>query len=112
MSKPLEMLFGPLLRGQPGTRTSEETNAWAGRTSLGSGSSSVTVSTTLVKSDSLIFLTEAPGSVTTVAGSHGHVVVNSIVHGISFALARSTATATPWSATVGWMIWRTTPDAH
>jgi hypothetical protein len=104
--RPLEELFGPHFRGPPLTQLTT-LGAWAGRTSLGSAQASVTVSTAVVNSDSVFMIASNPGSVGVGANSGGAVVVNSIVSGVSFALARATAVGAPWDSTVSWMIWRT-----
>lgn len=50
----LEQIYGGLLRGPLSTKTNSDAAQWAGRTTLSSGSNTVTVSTTVVKSDSVI----------------------------------------------------------
>ena len=102
---PLEALFNPHLRGPMRTQTSEVTNPWAGRTSVPSGSATVTVSTALVNSDSIIQITEEVGSAS--VNSAGALTVNSIVSATSFAIARQGGAAAEWDSTAMWMIWRT-----
>lgn len=104
--RPLEQLYGTHLKGPPTTQTTTPGN-WAGKTTLNSGSTSVTVSTAVVNSDSLIFLGTNPASIGAVVASYGGVVVNSIVSGVSFALAAAPAIARPFDDKVSWMIWRT-----
>ncbi len=103
---PLELLFGPHLKNAPLTDSTAGAGQFAGRTTLASGSSSVTVSTAMVNSNSIILAMSEVGSVG--ANSGGALVVNSIVSGTSFALARSTANAVAWDDTVMWLLLRTT----
>ena len=104
-----EQLFGAHLRGAVQTRTgAEETHPWANRTTIDSGSTSVTVSTALVNSDSIIRLTTEVGSIDTAIQSAGHIVVNSIVSGVSFALAWALGTSVAFDNTVMWELVKTT----
>lgn len=102
--KPREVMEGMFQQGPRMLRTSRPGGAqqFAGRTTLSSGSASVTVSTAVVNSDTMFFL----GSVVTSAGgaanSGGGLAVNSVVSGVSFALARPTGTAVPFDETVSW----------
>lgn len=105
-TKPLETLKRPVIDGAPITR-SGNTNAWAGRTTLSSGSSSVTVSTAVVNSDSIILVTPQVGSVSAVISYTSQIVVNSIVSGTSFMLAAGNGQTVPWDRTLMWMVWRT-----
>lgn len=102
MGQELEELFAPNLRGPMSTRTSEERNPWAGFATINSGSAFATVSTAMVKSGNLIFTQSYPGSVAVSIQSAGHVVVNSIVNNVSFALGWSTGVAASWDTVVGW----------
>ena len=102
-----ELLFKPTLRGPMRTRTSGEANPWAGRTALNSGSAAVTVSTALVQSDSIIRYGTLPSSLGVAANSGGAIVVNGIVDGVSFDLARATGVAVPWDETIMWELVRT-----
>ena len=108
MSIGIEQLFGPHLRGSFLTRTNQETNPWAGRTVLASGSTSVVVSTSLVNSDSIIRLATQVGSIDSAVQSAGHIVVNSIVSGVSFAFATALGVSVPFDNTVMWELVRTT----
>ena len=103
-----ETLYKPTLRGPLRTRTAPtETNPWAGRTTLASGSATVTVSTAIVQSDSIIQFATEVGTVGVGANSGANVVVNSIVDAISFAFARATGIAVDWDETVMWQLLRT-----
>ena len=103
----IEQLFRPWFYGQPTAAMSHANvgpEPWVGRTTLDSGSVAVTVSTTLVSSGKTgIFTMTQPGSVGVSANSGGHIVVNSLVDGVSFAFARSTGVAAPWDETITWM---------
>jgi len=105
-SRPNEKLNKAFFAGGPFAKIGQTTN-WAGRTTLSSGSSSVTVSTALVNSDSLILKCSEVASVGVGANSGGAILVNSIVSATSFAFARATGTAAPWDETVMWMLIRT-----
>jgi len=105
-----EQLFNPHLRGP---LTVAQSGAWpggvdpfVGYTTLQSGSATVTVSTALVQSDCMLFTTEKPGSVSVAAASGGAVVANSLVDGVSFALARQYGVAAPWDSTIYWTLFR------
>lgn len=105
-----DQLYNPHLRGPV---TAQQSGAWpagvdpfVGRTTLSSGSATVTVSTALVQSDSILWATENPGSVDVAAASGGAVVVNSIVDGVSFALARQYGVSAPWDSTIYWTLFR------
>jgi len=52
-----EQFFKPLFRGISQILTNSDTNQFAGRTVIASGSGTVAVSTQLVEADSLIFMT-------------------------------------------------------
>lgn len=58
---PLEALFRGYLRGPLMTQAQSKSNAWAGRTTLNSGSASVVISTSAINSDSLVYhMLQAP----------------------------------------------------
>ena len=66
----MEQLFGARLRGVPSTEANSTPFQWAGRTTLNSGSATVPVSTTAVKSDSLVlFSTEGNANLGMLAGT-------------------------------------------
>lgn len=106
--RPLETLYGASLQGPPITKTTTPGN-WAGRTTLSSGSTVVTISTAVINSDSLVLAAVVNvASIGTVVTSYAAgVVVNSIVSGVSFAVAAAPAIAYPADRTIAWMIWRT-----
>src|SRR5712692_5654657 len=105
-----EQIFRGLLRGPLTTRTSSTPpaspgTAWAGVvSSLATATGSV--ATTLVDSDSLIFLTL--GGATSVTSSAGRaIIVSSISPGSGFFLATSDGTVPPTAYNVYWFIVRT-----
>lgn len=110
MTATLEQQFKPHLRGIPVTRTdSHEINAWAGRGTVNSGSTTATVSTSLVHSDSLIFISPMVGSmdpVTTNSGGFLSTNVNSVIDGVSFGVGWASGTAVSQDVEFSWMIWR------
>lgn len=104
MGRPIEQLSGAHFLYPPLTDTRSVGDAHAGRTTLSSGSASVTVSTNRVGSDSVILKTAEVASVGVGANSGGGIVVNSIVDGVSFAFAQATGVAVPWDTTVMWLM--------
>lgn len=139
---PIEVFERPLIKSAPILRTNSHASQYAGRTVLGSGQASVTVSTRAVNSDSLIFpavhaalvaayqtmgrTSIASGlstaTVSTPAVYSGDIIglgyeslnaitsgmalrVNSIVDGVSFAIATANSLGTVASgANVMWRI--------
>ena len=105
--KPLEVARRPFqtgpsfLKQQVGTR-----RQFAGRTTLNSGSASVTVSTAVVNSDSIIMYGIQASSVGA-QNSAFNIVVNSIVSGVSFAFARILGAGGPDNSTIMWEIKKT-----
>lgn len=87
IDSPLEQLFGAWFRGPARTDIASRSEAWAGRTTLASGSASVVVSTSNVKSNSLIlpFVEVALPSEYTTRG------IISIVSGTGTGVASTTA---------------------
>lgn len=83
------------------------TDPYAGRTVLSSGSTTVTVSTALVNSDSIIsYGTHIDASAVSVA-SGGFVAVSSIVSGVSFDLIWARGGAVAKDVTVMWRLTHT-----
>ena len=101
----VEQLYGPHLRGGGTTIIDGAYEAFAGRTTLNSGSTSVVVSTSLVQSNSVLLMGVQTGSMGT--QSAGAITVNSIVDGVSFAFARNNNVAAQWNDVVMWQLWRT-----
>ncbi len=85
----LESLFAPFFRGPSTIKTNSEKTQFAGRTTLGSGQASVTVSTAVVQSGSLIFphvnvalpaAYSTNGQLSLVSGSNTGVVSTSAIY--------------------------------
>lgn len=104
--RPLEVQRRPFQTGPVMARVSPGPRQFIGRTTLNSGSAFQTVSTAVVNSDSIFRLATQPSSIGPAGASGGCVVVNSIVSGVSFALARAYGTAAPWNEVVHWEIVR------
>jgi hypothetical protein len=100
----LEQLYKPNLRG-PLRTTIGQADAWAGRTTVASGSASQTVSSTNINSDSIVRYGVQVGSAAINSG--GAMVVNSIVSGVSFAFANQGGVAIAWDNIVMWEIVKT-----
>lgn len=95
-----ELLFDAILKAPLRTKTDSGASQWAGTTILGSGQTSVTVSTTLVKSSSLIF---SQVQVTGVASNFG-VNVRTIIDATSFTFSHADAAARPIDVNVFFML--------
>ncbi len=98
-----EQLYRPNLRG-PLRAQIGNTNAWAGRTTVASGSVSATVSSNIVNSDSVILFSTEVASVGIGITSGYGLVVNSIVSATSFALSNASGVAVPWDQIAMWTI--------
>lgn len=105
MANPIEVMFGPNLKGPINVSASAGAQQFAGRTLIPAGSVSVTVSTRMVNSDSIILVGTETGSMSVT--SAGPIAVNSKVSGVSFALCSQNSIACPYDRTVGWMIAQT-----
>lgn len=79
--KPKELLFGPTLKGPIMTSVQSGPKQFAGRTTLNSGSATVTVSTFAIQSDSLIHL-----------GLEGNANLNILASTFTIGSAELTAT--------------------
>lgn len=106
MPKSKEILHGALLKGPLHTSVSGAANAWSGITSIASGSATVTVSTTVVKSDSLI-LCGLQSLTDTSSGFGRPVEVRTIVDGGYFILSHSDGEAQARAVKAHWMILNT-----
>lgn len=102
---PLEQLWGPILRSARILRTGD-TNAYAGRTSLASGTAFATISTRVVNSDSIINATFQV-TTTTVSGLAFALGVSSIVDGVSFAYGCLDGVGRAPGGTIMWEVGRT-----
>ena len=103
---PLEVRHAGHLQGPDIMDTRSLGGMFGGRTTIGSAQVSVTVSCAYVGSDSLIFPALEVGSVGLAVQTGGGIAVNSIVDGISFALARPTGVGVPWNDVVMWTMIR------
>src|SRR5689334_7596484 len=103
-----ELLFKPVEKGPRRINIgSAVRNPFAGRTTLGSGVAAVTVSTTMIKSGSMMSMATFPASVVVAANSGGRIVVNSVVHEKSFCFSRATGVGVPWDEVISWEITQT-----
>ncbi len=102
-----ELLFKPTLRGPMRTRTnSQEDSFWAGRTTLNSGSATVTVSTSIVQSDSIIqYGVEA--NTRQDSGVASPIEVMSIQDAVSFAFGTAGGETIARDTTIMWWLMRT-----
>ena len=104
---PIEYLSRAFLRAPLGVRaTSGMAGQFAGRTTLLSGTAYATVSTTNIKSDSLVFMSFQV-STTAVDSIAPLLAVSSLRHGISFALGYVDGTGRGPGGTIMWEIRRT-----
>lgn len=101
-----EQIFRGLLRGPGHTKAQSATNQWAGRTTLASGSATVTVSTTVVGSDSIINL-GIEGNANVASGTNRVVEVKTLSPGNFLTVGTQDGQAIPRDTTVHWMIWKT-----
>ena len=105
MGGKLEQLFGPIFRGMAATKANSSTVQFAGITTLNSGSTTVTVSTTLVKSDSLFFLgTQAPAAVGSATGKP--IEVKTVIDSSYFVLGTADGVAMGRDTNISWMLYR------
>ena len=102
MAITLEQIFRGILRGPLLTKV--PTNPWADTVTLNAGSAFQTISTTNIKSNSIILLGNQVGSIGTGANSGGALVVNSFVQGTSFVIATATGVGSPYSQKVHYLI--------
>lgn len=101
--KVIETLRRPHMRGTPVVRTSSGANQIAGITTLASGSASVTVSTTAVKSDSLV-LFGIVGNTNQSSGVAKPVEVRSLTDSNWFAFAYADGTTVARDVTIRWLL--------
>jgi len=101
-----EQLFRAVFRG-PTAQQVDQTDGWAGRSTVDSGSASIVISTTVVQSDSFFRLAFSVGSAGAVASRQGPYVINSVVDGTSFAITTITGVAYAWDNVVMWEIVKT-----
>lgn len=100
-----EVVHGALKKG-PDIMPTGAANAYAGITQIASGSASVTVSTTTVKSDSIIMPT-LQSLTNTSSGFGPSVEVRSIVDGGYFILSHADGKAQARDVNVHWVLMQT-----
>ena len=101
-----ELIFKGTLRGPLRTRASSASNQWAGRTTLNSGSATVTVSTTTIKSDSIIkYGVEA--NTRQESGVGAPIEVMSIQEAVSFAFGFAGGETVARDTTIMWWLMNT-----
>lgn len=103
MTQPRELLRGPLLKGPLMSPVQSGPAQFAGRTSISSGVATVTVSTYVVKSDSLVFLT-AQSITNQSSGVSKPIEVRSISDGNFFTLGWADGVGTPRTTDILWNI--------
>lgn len=105
-----EQIYRGMMRGPLSTLASSAANAWAGITTLASGSVTVAISTTNVNTDSLIFtqMVSADGSdvASNVAGRVS-IEVKTIVDASFFLLGTTDTSVIPRDTKIMWMIFKT-----
>jgi len=104
--KTLEQLFGMHLRGVPTTEADSANGQWAGLTVLNSGDTTVTVSTTAVRSGCVI-MPIMQADTRQNSGFSQTVEVSSITDGTNFVLALSHGVALARQTTIGWLLFQT-----
>lgn len=106
---PKEQVRGARMTGPDMARLYTDGRAFTGRATIASGSALVTVSTANIRSTSLFrSLVSIPSSLGVAANSGGGICVRSVVHMVSFAIARPTGVAVPWDEQVHWELLQTT----
>ena len=105
---PLELLKRAFLSGPLGVRATSGMagGQFAGLTALSSGTATVTVSTTQIKSDSIVNATFAVAT-TCGSGIGYNIGVSSIVHGVSFNMGYFDGQGRAPGGTIMWEIKRT-----
>ena len=106
MAQPKELFHGPLLRGPILTRVQSGPAQFAGRTTLNSGDTTVTISTFAVMSDSLIQM-GIEASVNQSSGVAAPMEVKSISDQNFFTLGTADGTAVVRNTTIMWQITNT-----
>jgi hypothetical protein len=101
-----DLLYRQLLRSPLYLPIQSATNQFAGRTVLGSGQATVTVSTTVVDSDSLILLS-AEAATNQASGFARAVEVKSISPGNFFAVGWADGVAAARNTTIAWVVFKT-----
>lgn len=100
-----EELFGAHLRGAPHTKTNSAAQQFAGRTTIASGSATAVVSTTAVKSDSVIQMS-FEGNANVASGTNRCFEVKTISDSARFVIGTQDGEAVPRDTIAMWQIWR------
>lgn len=103
---PLEALFGGWLKGPFRTRATSAANQFAGRTTIASGTATVVISTSIVNSDSLIFL-GLEGNANVASGTGKTLEVKTISSGGYFTLGTQDGIGFGGSRILMWEVRRT-----
>lgn len=103
MKPTMEQIWRGFFRGPTTMVANSKSNQFAGLTTLNSGSATVTVSTTAVKSDAAIFLT-MKATTRQNSGFAKPLEVSSLVHNSYFVIATADGVAIPRSTTIMWEI--------
>ena len=101
-----ELLLAPALRGPLRTRASSRANQWAGLTTLNSGDATVVVSTTAVRSNSIIRF-GAQSTTRQASGTRIGLEVSTVIDGGSFTFATADGIAFGRDTTIMWEILNT-----
>jgi|SRR3972149_3933087 len=102
----LEQLFGPVFRGPAMTIANSSAKQWAGRTAIASGATSQVVSTTAIKSNSILSF-GVQATTVTASGIGKFIEVVSLSSGNWFTFGTSDGAALPQSVVVMWQIYKT-----
>jgi hypothetical protein len=99
-------IFRGMLRAPLTTKITSSANQWAGMSTINSGSATLVVSTTIVDSDSLIFLGRI-GNANVGSGINKTIEVKTISPGNYFTLGADDGQAIQRDTLIHWMIVRT-----
>lgn len=99
-------IFRGMLRSPLTTKAGSASNQWAGVSTIASGSATLVISTTIVDSDSLIFLGRI-GNANVGSGVNKGIEVKTISPGGYFTLGADDGQAIPRDTKIHWMIVRT-----
>lgn len=102
-----KQLFRAEIRGPIVTKAVSAVNQWAGLTVLASGSATVTVSTTVVNSDSIIQLTPVGNANLSSGAGIRHTEVKTISSGGYFTIGTNDGIGIARDTTIGWVVWKT-----
>ncbi len=101
-----EQLWRGNLRSPLSTKANSAANQFSGITVLGSGGATVTVSTTAVKSNSIIlFGAQAPAAVNSLTGRP--IEVKTIVDSSYFVIGTADGVAMARNTNIGWLLFST-----